>query len=56
MEAGDVVPLDNDAWMRDIWGAENRAVVMSYFCVGFAIRFMTTPTAYYLVNLSLIHI
>lgn len=37
-------------WMRDIWSVENRAVVMSYFCVGFAIRFMQTPLAYYTVE------
>ena len=41
---------ENDAWMRNIWGLENRAVVMSYFCVGFAIRFLTTPLSYYVVD------
>ncbi|CAM9611590.1 unnamed protein product [Ectocarpus sp. 6 AP-2014] len=41
---------ENDKWMRNIWAVQNRAVVMSYFCVGFAIRFLTTPISYYMVN------
>lgn len=49
-EPGDVEPAESDAWMRNIWGAENRAVVMSYFCVGIALRFLTTPISYYIVN------
>lgn len=40
----------NDKWMRNIWSVQNRAVVMSYFCVGFAIRFLQTPLAYYTVD------
>lgn len=43
-------PSENDKWMRDIWSVQNRAVVMSYFCVGFAIRFLTAPTSYYIVH------
>lgn len=41
---------NDDKWMRDVWSVPNRAVVMSYFCVGFAIKFLTTPTAYYAVH------
>lgn len=41
---------DNDRWMRNIWALPNRAVVMSYFCVGFAIRFITVPQSYYVVH------
>lgn len=41
---------ENDKWMRDLWALPNRAVVMSYFCVGFAIRFMVTPLSYYAVH------
>lgn len=37
-------------WMRNIWSVQNRAVVMSYFCVGFALRFLQTPLAYYTVE------
>ncbi|CAM9568949.1 unnamed protein product [Hapterophycus canaliculatus] len=36
--------------MRNVWSLQNRAVVMSYFCVGFAIRFLTTPLSYYTVH------
>lgn len=49
-DPGDVAPSENDAWMRNIWGAENRAVVMSYLCVGIALRFLATPISYYTVN------
>lgn len=49
-DGGEVLLTEDDAWMRNIWGVENRAVVMSYFCVGFAIRFLTTPISYYTVN------
>lgn len=39
-----------DAWMRDIWSVPNRAVIMSYFCVGFSMRFLTSPLSYYMVH------
>lgn len=43
--------INNDKpWMRNIWSVQNRAVVMSYFCVGFAMRFLNTPLAYYTVE------
>lgn len=42
--------IHDKPWMRDIWSVPNRAVVMSYFCVGFAIRFLNTPLAYYTVD------
>lgn len=41
---------EDDKWMRNVWALPNRAVVMSYFCVGFAIRFLTTPISYYAVH------
>eukprot|EP00903_Cladosiphon_okamuranus_P015035 g13911.t1 len=41
---------NDNPWMRDIWSVQNRAVVMSYFCVGFAMRFLQTPLAYYTVR------
>jgi hypothetical protein len=48
-EAAHVRGVD-DAWMRDIWAAPNRAVVASYFCVGFTMSFLSTPLSYYLVH------
>lgn len=47
---GAVMLSENDRWMRNVWSVQNRAVVMSYFCVGFAIRFLTTPLSYYTVH------
>ncbi len=49
-DGGGRAPSENDKWMRDIWSVQNRAVVMSYFCVGFAIRFLTAPISYYIVH------
>jgi hypothetical protein len=48
-EAAHVRGVD-DAWMRDIWSAPNRAVLASYFCVGFTMNFLATPLSYYLVH------
>lgn len=41
---------EDDEWMSDVWALPNRAVAMSYFCVGFATRFLTTPIAYFAVR------
>lgn len=49
-EGDRVILSENDRWMRNVWSVQNRAVVMSYFCVGFAIRFLTTPLSYYTVH------
>lgn len=38
-----------ERWMQNIWSGANLAVVMSYFCVGFGMRFLTTPISYYMV-------
>lgn len=43
---------EEDRWMGNIWSQPNRAVVMSYFCVGFAMRFLGTPLSYYLVQIG----
>lgn len=40
----------DDAWMRDIWAAPNRAVLASYFCVGISMSFLFTPLSYYMIN------
>lgn len=49
-EGGSSTSANDKLWMRNIWSVQNRAVVMSYFCVGFAIRFLTTPIGYYIVH------
>ena len=49
--ASDPSDVDNDdKWMRNVWGLPNLAVMMSYFSVGFAIRFLLTPLSYYMVE------
>lgn len=43
---------EDQSWMSNIWSPPNRAVVMSYFCVGFSMRFLFTPMTYYMINLG----
>ncbi|CAM9195436.1 unnamed protein product [Chrysoparadoxa australica] len=38
------------AWMLNMWSLPNLAVVLSYFCVGFAMSFLRAPMSYYVVN------
>mmetsp|Transcript_17770 Transcript_17770/g.25927 ORF Transcript_17770/g.25927 Transcript_17770/m.25927 type:complete len:527 (-) Transcript_17770:480-2060(-) len=40
----------DDAWMLNVWALPNLAIPLSYFCVGFALNFMSTPLTYYMVH------
>lgn len=40
----------DEAWVRDIWAVPNRAIVASYFSVGFALKFLFAPLSYYMVH------
>ncbi|CAN0040329.1 unnamed protein product [Heterosigma akashiwo] len=40
----------DDSWMTDTWHPANVAIPLSYFCVGFALNFLSTPLTYYMVH------
>mmetsp|Transcript_11523 Transcript_11523/g.14959 ORF Transcript_11523/g.14959 Transcript_11523/m.14959 type:complete len:517 (-) Transcript_11523:204-1754(-) len=46
-----VLQDEDTEWMTNTWHPANIAIPLSYFCVGFALNFLTTPTTYYMVHI-----